>query len=83
MLEDQEWVHCPTPIMYVPQYFWTKYPSEKTKLWNLKNLLNPSSWLAYLITIISVLASLKLCCYVGKKLGLDTVTEEIALVPFG
>ena len=40
------------------------------------------SWFAYFITIISVIISLKLSCYVGRKLGLNMVTEEIALVPF-
>ena len=55
---------------------------ETTKLWNLKNLLTPASWFAYFITIISVVVSLKLCCYIGKKLGLLMVTKEIALVPF-
>ena len=40
------------------------------------------SWFAYFITIISVIISLKLSYYVGRKLGLNMVTEEIALVPF-
>ena len=40
------------------------------------------SWFAYFITIISVIISLKLSCYIGRKLGLNMVTEEIALVPF-
>ena len=40
------------------------------------------SWFAYFITIISVIISLKLSCYVGRKLDLNMVTEEIALVPF-
>ena len=74
--------HCAYPVTYGPDYFFTRYPLEKTKLFNLKNLLNPGSWFAYFITIISVIVSLKLSCYVGVKLGLNTITEEIALVPF-
>ena len=74
--------HCPPAVMYGPEYLFSQYPLETTKLWNLKNLLTPLSWFAYFITIISVIISLKLSCYVGRKLGLNLVTEEIALVPF-
>ena len=73
---------CPPALAYLPYYFFSRYPLETTKLWNLKNLLTPVSWFTYFITIISVIISLKLSCYVGRKLGLNLVTEEIALVPF-
>ena len=73
---------CPPALLYSPLHFWSRYPLETTKLWNLKNLLTPTSWFAYFITIIIVIFCLKLCCYVGRELGLNTVTEEIALVPF-
>ena len=73
---------CPHAIGYKPYYFYSRYPLETTKLWNLVNLLTPSSWFAYFVTIISIIASLKLSCYVGRKSGLSMVTEEIALVPF-
>ena len=75
-------VHCPPAIIYGPEYFFSQYPREKNKLFNLKNLLTPGSWFAYFITIIFVIISLKLSCYVGVRLGLNTITEEIALVPF-
>ena len=74
--------HCPPSIIYGPEYFFSRYPLEKSKLFNLKNLLTPGSWFAYFITIIFVIISLKLSCYVGVRLGLNTITEEIALVPF-
>ena len=51
-------------------------------LWNLKNLLTPGSWFMYFLTIICIILYLKLSVYVGRKLGLNTVTEEITLVPF-
>ena len=73
---------CPPAVGYQQLYFFSRYPNPTTKLWNLKNLLTPASWFAYFITIIFVIFCLKLCCYVGRKLGLNTVTEEIALVPF-
>ena len=73
---------CPPALSYLPYYFFSRYPMKKTKLWNLKNLLTPMSWFAYFITIIVVIISLKLSCYIGSKLGLNMVSEEIALVPF-
>ena len=74
--------HCPPAVMYGPGYFFSRYPLEASKLFNMKNLLTPHSWFAYFITIITVIISLKLSCYVGLRLGLNTITEEIALVPF-
>ena len=79
---DTKLVHCLPANKYSPYFFFSRYPLEITKFWNLKNLLSPSSWFAYLITIVFVITSLKLSCYVGKKLGLRTIGEEIALVPF-
>ena len=73
---------CPSAVTYTPNYFFSRYPFEKTKLWNLKNLLTPTSWLAYLITILIVIICFKLFSYISRKLGLNTVTEEIPLVPF-
>ena len=75
-------VQCPPAFIYGPEYFFSRYPLETSKLWNLTNLLSPGSWFAYFITIIFVIISLKLSCYVGVRLGLNTISEEIALVPF-
>ena len=75
-------VFCAPATSYGREYFFTRYPLETSKLFNLKNLLTPGSWFAYFITIIFVIISLKLSCYIGVRLGLNTVTEEIALVPF-
>ena len=73
---------CSSTVVYLPNHFFTRYPIEKTRLWNLKNLLTPTSWFAYLITISIVTICFKLFSYVGSKLGLNTVTEEIPLIPF-
>ena len=73
---------CSSAVGYYPYYFFSRYPLEKTRLWNFKNLLTPTSWFAYLITISIVTICFKLFSYIGRKLGLNTVTEEIPLVPF-
>ena len=73
---------CSSAVVYLPSFFYSRYPLEKTRLWNLKNLLTPTSWFAYLITILVVTICFKLFSFIGRKLGLNTVTEEIPLVPF-
>ena len=73
---------CPPAVSYQPFYFFSRYPQETTILWNLKNLLTPRSWFMYFITIICIILFFKLSVYVGRKLGLNTVTEDITLVPF-
>ena len=73
---------CTHAVLYLQQYFFSRYPLNKTILWNLKNLLTPGSWLMYFMTIICIILYIKLSVYVGKKLGLNTITEEITLVPF-
>ena len=73
---------CSPATIYGPYYFFSRFPLEKTKLWNLTKLLTKESWFAYIITIITVIITLKFSCYVGKKQGLTTNTEEVALVPF-
>ena len=73
---------CSSAVVYLPSFFYSRYPLEKTRLWNLKNLLTPTSWFAYLITILIVTICFKLFTYIGGKLGLNTVNAEIPLVPF-
>ena len=73
---------CPPAVTYEPFYFLSRYPLEKSKLFNLKNLLTPTSWFAYFLTISIIILSLKLSVFVGRNLGLNTDTAEIALVPF-
>ena len=73
---------CSSAVGYYPYYFFSRYPLEKTRLWNFKNLLTPTSWFAYLITISIVTIGFKLFSFIGRKLGLNTVTGEIPLVPF-
>ena len=73
---------CSPGVIYGPMFFFSRYPLEKTKLWNLTKLLTFESWASYFLTIIAVVIFLKFSCYFGKRLGLHTSTEEIPLFPF-
>ena len=72
---------CSSSIEYQPIYFFSRYPSETTKVWNLLNLLSPSSWMWTLSSIISIVIMLKLFTIVGSYLGSVTKTCDINLVP--
>ena len=74
--------HCPPPINYLPHYFFTRYPQEKTKIWNLLKLLTPTSWIWTFSAIIITVLILKLFTLVGTYLGCGTSVQDITLVPF-
>ena len=75
-------VLCPPPTDYQPQYFFTRYPQETTKIWNLTKLLTLTSWIWTFSTIIVTVIMLKLFTLVGTYLGCDTSVQDITLVPF-
>ena len=58
------------PTNYIPKYLFSKYPDEKTKLWSLKNLLSPISWMWTFISIASICLSLVFITFIGMKMGL-------------
>ena len=74
--------YCPPTTNFVPYYWWTRYPVQKSKIFNVLNLFSPESWLCTFLVIISTVVSLKLATHVGVKLGLSTSTDDIILFPF-
>ena len=58
------------------------YISPGVKFWNLTNLFHPEAWMWTFLTIILITVSLKLASLLGSKLGLNVVSEELALIPF-
>ena len=73
---------CPPAVTYLPYYFFTRYPLETTKLWNLINLLTPSSWIWTFSAIISIIITMKVLTVVGSYLGSETSFQDVTLVPF-
>ena len=68
-------VLCPPGLKYVPYYWFTRYPQQTIRLWNLVGLFTPASWMWTFLTIFSVVVFLKLFCFVGRKLGLATKSD--------
>ena len=73
---------CGQPVYYNPYYFFTRYPKETTKVWNLLKLLTPASWIWTFTAIISIIIMLKCFTVVGTYLGCNTSVQDITLVPF-
>ena len=64
-----------------PYYWFTRYPKETTKVWNLVYLFTPTSWMWTFMSIFSVVLVMSSFTLVYKKLGMSTMTEEIILFP--
>ena len=75
-------VHYLPSVTFMPKYFWTKYPDETTKMWNLLYLFTPTSWMWTFLSIVSIVITLKIFSMIGTRLGLNLLTEEITLFPF-
>ena len=74
--------HFLPAVGYTPMYFWTKYPAETTRMWNLVNLFTPASWLWTFLSISSIVVSLKIASMIGARLRMNYMLEEITLFPF-
>ena len=75
-------VHYLPSVTFMPKYFWTKYPDETTKMWNLLYLFTPTSWMWTFLSIASIVVSLKIFGKIAARLGLNSLSEEISLFPF-
>ena len=77
-----EVVHCPPSVFYQPFYFFSRYPLETTKMWNLFKLLTPISWFWTFLSITTTVVLLKLSTIIGTHLGCPTAVQDVTLVPF-
>ena len=74
--------HFLPAVKYQPRYFFTRYPLETTKMWNLIYLFTPDSWMWTFLSIASIVVTFKIFSMIGTRLGLNFLTEEITLFPF-
>ena len=74
--------HFLPPVDYQPMYWWTRYPAETTKMWNLIYLFTPTSWMWTFLSIASIIIAFKIFSMIGTRLGLNLISEELTLIPF-
>ena len=74
---------CGPPTQYNPVYWFSKYPQEKSPIWNLLIIFDGFSWLMSFLSILLVtiffLFSAKIC---SLYFGIQTLSKEIILSPF-
>ena len=75
-------VDCAPPQSYAPYYWWSKYPSETTKLWNMLEMMDPPTYGLTFISMITVVVFMKWMTKYGTRLGLESETTELICVPF-
>ena len=73
---------CPHAVMFMPYYWWTRYPQETTKFWNLTNLFHPEAWMWTFLTFILITVTLKFASVLGLRICLNVGSDEVALIPF-
>ena len=73
--------NCAHAFFYAPYYFFTKYPHEVSKIYNIAKLFTPILWMWTFISMGSIVVGLKLATFVGTRLGLNTCTDELILFP--
>ena len=81
-MSNQFWYFVLLNIAIKSIDWFTRYPKETTKVWNLVYLFTPTSWMWTFISIFSIVFVMSSFTVVYKKLEIGTMTEEIILFPY-
>ena len=74
---------CAPGFIYLPYYWYSKYPSETPPIWNLLKLFDPQSWMFIFLSILSVSIFFFIASRIGTSyFGTRPFTAEIVLSPF-
>ena len=75
-------LHCNHGLMYIPMHWFTRYPLPTTRVWNPLSMFDPPAYTCFFTSLALTVILLKAYSYLGTKMGLTTISEEIILVPF-
>ena len=74
---------CAPGFSYIPEYWFSRYPSKVPGTWNLLKLFDLPSWILIFTSIISVTIFFFIAARIGTSyFGIRTFMEEIILSPF-
>ena len=74
---------CAQGAVYLPEYYFSKYPAEADPTWNIVRVFDPVSWILLFLSIFSVSIIFFVSARIGTRyFGIRTFTEEIILSPF-
>ena len=74
---------CAPGYLYLPAYWFSRFPTKVPPTWNLLKIFDPQSWTLIFISTLSVTIVFWISARIGTSyFGLKTFTEEIILSPF-
>ena len=74
---------CAPGSRYLPNYWFSKFPSKTSPVWNLLKLFDPQTWMLVFASIFSVTIVLYISARIGTSyFGVRPDTVEIVLSPF-
>ena len=74
---------CAPGLLYLPEYWYSRYPAKVPPTWNILKIFDPPSWIFIFISILLVSIIFFLSARIGTSyFGVKTVTLEIVLSPF-
>ena len=74
---------CASGLTYLPQYWFSKYPSEVSPTWNIVKVFDPMSWILIFLSILLVSIIFFVSARIGTSyFGIRTLNEEIIFSPF-
>ena len=74
-------INCASAYSYAPYQIFTRHPLPTTRMWNLLSIFDPPAYTCFFTSLALTVLFMKFYSYLGKSMGLETVTEEIILVP--
>ena len=74
---------CAPGFLYLPEYWFSRYPAKVDPTWNLLKLFDPPGWIGLFLSIISVSVFFFFSSRIGTShFGVQTFYEEIIFSPF-
>ena len=74
---------CAPGTVYLPEYWYSRYPLKVAPTWNLLKLFDPPGWILLFLSILSVSIFFFFSARIGNsRFGIQTFNEEIILSPF-
>ena len=74
---------CAPGRVYLPEYWFSRYPAKVPPTWNLVNLFDTQSWILLFLSILFVSIFFFISAKIGTShFGIPTFNEEIILSPF-
>ena len=73
---------CAPGVLYLPDYWFSRYPARIPATWNLLKLFDPPGWIGLFLSIVGVTIVFFFSARLGRHFGIPIFNEEIIFSPF-